>query len=75
VIPGRSFISILRTLTASSERGASIALTMFLFCPHLGEWAGLTMISFRIELWDDADRHVEELIALSRRLHHRTDRI
>ena len=40
---------------------------MFLFCPHLSEWAGGRDqdLPFRIELWDDADRHVEELIALA----------
>ena len=38
-------------------------LTVFLFRSHTGRRDD--DLPFRIELWDDADRHVEELIALA----------
>ena len=37
---------------------------MFLFCSHSGLCQGATRI-FRIGLGDDADRHIEEVIALA----------
>jgi hypothetical protein len=39
---------------------------MFLVCSPIVRWLGVIHdLPFRIELWDDADQHVDELIALT----------